>query len=196
MKRAICIFCGSSFGNRNEYVNAAEQLADEFIKRNIKLIYGGAKVGLMGVLADRILKQGGEVTGIIPRSLLDKEVAHKNLTELKIVEDMHQRKYLMHEMSDAFIAMPGGFGTLDEIFEAITWGQLEIHKKPCAFYNICNYYEQLIKFIDYTSEEGFVSREYIEMIINEDNPQKLLDRIYSYKHPVYDKAEEAKKQLR
>ena len=195
MSKSICVFCGSSSGNRDEYKYAAIKLGEEFIKKDIKLIYGGAKVGLMGILADTILNMGGSVIGIMPQGLVDKEVAHNGLTELKIVDDMHQRKALMHEMSDAFIAMPGGYGTLDEIFESLTWGQLEIHKKACAFYNICNYFDQLIGFLNNTVKEGFVNIKHVKMLINETEPEILLNKILEYQHPEVDKAELAKKQM-
>jgi uncharacterized protein (TIGR00730 family) len=195
MSKAICVFCGSSLGNREEYKQATIKLGEEFVKNNIKLIYGGAKVGLMGILANTILKGGGEVIGVIPQGLVDKEVSHDNLTELIVVENMHQRKALMHEMSDAFIAMPGGYGTLDEIFEALTWGQLEIHKKPCAFYNIYNFYTELVSFLENTVIEGFINIKHVDMIINETDPSVLLNRIFEYQHPKVDKAEWAKKQM-
>ena len=195
MRKSICVFCGSSSGNKKEYKLATVKLAGEFIENNIRLIYGGAKVGLMGILADTILNRGGEVIGIMPKGLVDKEVAHNNLTELKVVDNMHQRKALMHEMSDGFIAMPGGYGTLDEIFEALTWGQLEIHKKPCAFYNIYDYYTQLITFLENTVAEGFINTKNVEMIINESDPKILLKKMFDYVHPKLDKAEWAKKQI-
>ena len=194
--KSICVFCGSSLGVKKEYQSAVEKLGHEFVKRNIKLVYGGAKVGLMGVLADTILKQGGNVFGVMPKSLVEKEVAHSSLSELVVVDSMHERKAMMHDLSDAFIAMPGGYGTFDEIFEALTWGQLDIHNKPCAFYNICGYYDKLLEFLTNTVEEGFISKPYVDMILTEQNPDLLLDMLNSYTHPQEDKAAWAKKQVR
>ncbi len=189
--KQICVFCGSSYGNTSVYTEAVQWLSTVFIKNNITLIYGGAKVGLMGVLADNILKQGGKVIGIIPRFLIDKEVAHHGLTELIEVETMHERKTLMEQKSDGFIAMPGGLGTVEEIFEMITWGQLKLHKKPCAFLNSNGYYNFIEKFLDNAVSEGFIEQEYKNMIIIENNPETIFEQFLNYQHPVIDKAEKA-----
>ena len=186
--KSICIFCGSSAGNSEEYLKAAKQLGNILAKEKIKLVYGGAKVGLMGIVADTVLENNGEVIGVMPRSLVEKEVAHNSLTELKIVDTMHERKAIMHELSDAFIAMPGGLGTLDEIFESLTWGQLDIHKKPCAFYNISGYYDKLLDFIRHSIDEGFINQKHLEMILVASKPEELLEKRSHYKHPVIDKA--------
>ncbi len=136
MKR-ICVFCGSSPGARLEYARAARELADLLIKRNIGLVYGGARVGIMGEIASAVLKQGGEVIGVIPQELVEKEVAFTELTDLRIVGSMHERKALMAELSDGFIALPGGLGTIEEFFEVLTWAQLGLHRKPCGLLNVC-----------------------------------------------------------
>ena len=185
--KSICIFCGSSVGNSGEYLNATECLGRTLAKEKIRLIYGGAKVGLMGTLAETVLKNNGEVVGVMPRHLVEKEVAHHSLTELKIVDSMHERKAIMHELSDAFIAMPGGLGTLDEIFEALVWGQLDIHKKPCAFYNVSGYYDKLFGFIKHSIDEGFINQKHLEMILVASKPDELLEKISNYKHPLIDK---------
>ena len=144
MKR-ICVFCGSSEGSRPEYSAAAEEMAAELVRRNIGLVYGGSKVGLMGVIADAVLKAGGEVQGVIPEHLMALEVGHRGLTKLHVVQSMHERKALMADLSDAFVAMPGGFGTLEEFCEVVTWTQLGLHAKPCGILNVLNYYSPLLR---------------------------------------------------
>ena len=189
--KQICVFCGSSPGKNKIYAESVKKLSDIFIQHNLTLVYGGAKVGLMGVLADQILNQGGKVIGIIPKFLKDKEVAHNGLTQLIEVDSMHERKNLMEQKSDGFIAMPGGLGTVEEIFEMITWGQLKLHKKPCAFLNTNSYYNFIDKFLDNAVSEGFIEQEYKNMIIIEDNPDTIFQRFLNYQHPVIDKAEKA-----
>ena len=186
MKR-VCVFCGSSFGVNPAFVKAARDLGNAIVKRNICLVYGGARVGLMGEIASTVIKANGEVVGVIPKDLVDKEVAHSNLSELCVVGSMHERKSLMAELSDGFIALPGGFGTLEEIFEVITWAQLSFHDKPCGLLNINGYYDDLIKFLDHSVKENFIVPEHREMIIIDDDPDLLLDRFSSYKPPIFDK---------
>jgi len=188
MKR-ICVFCGSSYGNNKIYVEAVTKLCRILIKNNIALVYGGAKVGLMGELADQFLSSGGEVIGIIPKFLVDREVAHKGLTRLIETDTMHERKELMQRESDGFIALPGGLGTIEEIFEMITWGQLNIHKKPCAFLNINGYYNFINAFLENAVKEGFIELEFKNMIIIEEDPEILIQRFFNYDHPTIDKAE-------
>ncbi len=176
----ICVFCGSSMGFRELYKIMAEKLAEHFIKENITLVYGGANVGLMKILADTMLKNNGEVIGIMPKSLIKKEVAHNNLTELIVVDSMQERKTLMAEMSDAFIAMPGGFGTIDELAEMLTFNQLRIHDKPLGLLNVENYFSDLLSFFDHAVNEGFVRDEHRDNIIVENSVETLLKKLKAY----------------
>ena len=144
----ICVFCGSNRGNNPEYIKAAHLLGETIARKDLTLIYGGGNVGMMGALADSVLQSGGKVTGVITQKLVQLELAHLNLTELIVVETMHERKSIMSELAGAFIALPGGFGTLEEIFEVLTWGQLGIHRKPCGLLNINHYFDELIHFLD------------------------------------------------
>lgn len=179
----VCVFCGSSPGVKQEYAVGARELGLVLAKKNIDLVYGGGHVGLMGIVADAAMSAGAKAIGIIPRCLADKEVAHQGLTELKIVQTMHERKALMSELSDGFIAMPGGFGTLEELFEVITWAQLGIHKKPFGLFNVAGYYDKLIEFMDYQVEQGFVPQRHREMIIVSDEAEQLVEMLESF-HPV------------
>jgi hypothetical protein len=182
MKR-ICVFCGSSLGLKPEYKKAAQELGYLMAKEGIGLVYGGASVGLMGQIADQILKEGGEAIGVIPHFMVEKELAHPNLTQLKIVHSMHERKALMAELSDGFIALPGGFGTFEEFFEVLTWGQLNIHTKPCGLLNVSGYYNKLVGFIDSSVTEGFVKVECRDLILVSDEPKELLAKFKDYKAP-------------
>jgi uncharacterized protein (TIGR00730 family) len=186
--KRLCVFCGSSFGVNPAYVKAARDLGNVIAKRNICLVYGGARVGLMGEIASTVIRAKGEVIGVIPKDLVHKEVAHSGLSELCIVESMHERKALMAELSDGFIALPGGFGTIEEIFEVITWAQLSFHDKPCGFLNINGYYDHLIKFLDHSVKENFIVPEHRAMIIIDDDPESLLDKFSKYEPPRIDKA--------
>ncbi len=186
MKR-VCVFAGSSAGVRPEYVAAATDLGRVLAARGIGLVYGGARVGLMGAVADAVLTGGGEVTGVIPRSLVEKEVAHSGLTELRVVTTMHERKALMADLSDAFIALPGGWGTLDEMFEILTWAQLGLHRKPCGLLNVLGYFDRLLSFLDHTMEQGFVRREYGSLLAVSDGSAALLDALQSQSPPVVEK---------
>lgn len=178
-----CVFSGSSSGNRNEYAKAAERLAELLVARGIGVVYGGASVGLMGTVADTALRMGGEVIGVIPQSLVDKEVAHTGLTDLRITSSMHERKALMADLSDGFIALPGGIGTLEEIFEVWTWGQLGYHAKPCALLNTAAFYNGLAEFLNTVVSEGFLRPQHREMLLSEDDPERLLERMSGYAPP-------------
>ncbi len=176
MKR-ICVFCGASAGNHPMYAAVADALGRELSSRSIELVTGGGKVGLMGVVADAALASGGRVTGIIPRSLEEREVAHRGLTRLHVVETLHERKALMHELSDAFIALPGGFGTLDELMETITWAQLGIHEKPVGLVNVDGYFDELLSFVEGAVSRGFVSEAHRALLTVRDDAQALLDAL-------------------
>jgi uncharacterized protein (TIGR00730 family) len=173
MKR-ICIFCASSPGNRPEYAAAAEQMATELVNRKIGLVYGGSKVGLMGVLADAVLGAGGEAVGVIPRNLMEREVGHAGLSKLHVVQSMHERKALMADLSDAFIALPGGFGTLEEFCEVVTWSQLGLHAKPCGILNVLEYYSPLLAMFDHAVEERFLKPENRALVLARASPAELL----------------------
>lgn len=179
MKR-ICVFCGSNRGVRNEYIEAAQELGEILVKRNLGLVYGGGNVGLMGVIADAVLAEGGEVIGVIPQSLVDCEVAHQNLTKMHIVNSMHERKALMADLSDGFIALPGGMGTFDEFCEILTWAQLGIHQKPCGILNVENYFTPLLKMFDHATDEGFLRDAHRDLVIEATKPEILLDLFKTY----------------
>jgi uncharacterized protein (TIGR00730 family) len=178
--KKICVFCGSSPGRSADYAVNAERLADEFLRRGIGLVYGGASIGVMGKIADAMTAGGGEVTGVIPESLHKAGVSHGGLTELRIVSGMHERKALMHELSDGFIAMPGGLGTFEEIFEALTWAQLGFHSKPCGFLNTGGFYDKLTAFIDHAVAERFIKPAHRGMILSDPEPGGLLDKFELY----------------
>ena len=173
MKR-ICVFCGSSSGIRPEYRAAAEELGAEFVQRKMGLVYGGGKVGLMGVLADAVLRAGGEAVGIIPENLVAREVGHKGLTKLHVVHSMHERKALMADLSDAFIALPGGLGTLEEFCEIVTWAQLGLHAKPCGILNVLGYYSPLLAMFDHAVEERFLKAENRGLVLARDSVTELM----------------------
>ena len=174
MKR-VCVYCGSNPGRRPEYIAAAGQLGRELSKRGLGLVYGGASIGVMGAIADAVLESGGEAIGVIPKSLALREVAHTGLSEMHVVKSMHERKALMAELSDGFIALPGGWGTLEEIFEVLTWAQLGFHHKPCGFLNVAGYYTGLHQFLEHCMNERFVRKAYRAMLILEDAPKPLLE---------------------
>jgi len=181
----ICVYCGSQLGNNPAYAASAEALAHELVKRDIGLVYGGAQIGVMGVIADRMLDLGGRVIGAIPEGLLQKEVAHPKLAELYITKNMHERKALMAEKADGFIALPGGLGTMEELFEIWTWNQLGFQHKPCGLLNVAGYYDHLITFLDHTVTEGFVKPIHRELLMVESEVTPLLDRLLAYTPPAH-----------
>ncbi|MFP6847728.1 MAG: TIGR00730 family Rossman fold protein [Pseudomonas sp.] len=183
----LCIFCGSNAGSNPVYIEAATRLGQALANAGIGLVYGGASVGLMGAVANAALAAGGEVIGVIPRALWEKEVAHTGLEDLRIVDSMHQRKALMAELSDGFIALPGGVGTLEELFEVWTWAQLGHHRKPCALLNINGYYDRLSAFLDHMVDEAFVKAPHRQMLIVEQDIDALLTAIDSYEAPTVGK---------
>ena len=185
MKR-VCVFCGSSPGKSAGFMDSAARLGQELAARNIGLVYGGAKVGLMGKVADSVLEGGGEVIGVIPQSLMRKEVAHDGLTQLQVVGSMHERKAAMVDLADGFIALPGGLGTLEELFEVMTWAQLGFHQKPCAMLNVNGYYDSLTAFLDHAVEQAFVKDNHRNMLILDEQPADLLQRMFAYQPPVMD----------
>jgi uncharacterized protein (TIGR00730 family) len=182
----VCVFCGSSPGARPEYAKAAGLLGCSLAQRGIGLVYGGASIGLMGVLADTVLAGGGTVDGVIPRALVDREIAHSGLTRLHVVETMHERKALMNELSDAFVALPGGMGTLDELAEAFTWAQLGIHAKPCALLDAAGYFDAFLVFLDRAVEDGFLWAAHRERLLVDVEADSLLDRLAAAR-PLTDK---------
>ena len=185
--KSICVFAGSNAGTRDEYLAGASELGRVLARRGIGVVYGGARVGLMGALADSALAQGGRVIGVMPEALVAKEVAHRGLTELRVVKSMHERKAMMSDLSDGFVALPGGFGTLEEFFEVLTWAQLGLHRKPCALLDVQGYFKGLLSFVDHAIAEGFVRREYRSMICVADSPDALLDAMAAYRPPVVQK---------
>lgn len=187
MKR-LSVFCGSSRGASNIYSGAARKLGRTLVKNNIGLVYGGGDVGLMGEIAHTVVDKGGEVIGVIPKALYDKEVAYTTLPDLRVVNSMHERKSLMVELSDGFIALPGGLGTIEEFFEVLTWSQLGIHEKPCGILNVDGYFDHLIQFLDHSVNQKFVNKVHQSMIIINNNPVELIKSFKSYKAPKIDKA--------
>ena len=187
MKR-ICVFCGSSPGAEPEYLETARRLGQALVQRKIGLVYGGARVGIMGEIAKTVHELNGEVIGVIPRDLFEKEVAFVGLSDLRVVESMHERKALMAELSDGFIALPGGLGTIEEFFEVLTWGQLNFHQKPCGLLNVAHYYDRLLEFLDVMLDQQFIDADHRQMVLVEENPDVLLERFGSYSPPKSDKA--------
>ena len=183
----ICVYCGSSPGRRPVYAENARKLAQLLVERGLGLVYGGASVGVMGVLADAVLAAGGEVIGIIPHGLVAKEVGHTGLSDLRVVDSMHERKALMADLADGFIALPGGFGTLEELFEIMTWAQLGMHRKPCGLLNTDGYYDGLIAFLGHAAAERFVKDIQLDMLLVEKEPSRLLDRFVHYRAPLVPK---------
>lgn len=184
MVKSVCVFCGSSFGNRPEYRQAAEELGTLIARRGLQLVYGGAKVGLMGTVSDACMAAGGVVVGVMPRLLVDKEIAHRGLSDLRIVESMHERKALMAELADAFIALPGGFGTFEEFFEIATWTQLGMQRKAYGLLNVAGYYDLLIAQADHAVAEGFLKRQHRAMLLAEADVSVLLDLVCAYEPAV------------
>jgi uncharacterized protein (TIGR00730 family) len=183
MLKRICVFCGSSPGVNPSYARAAQSVARLFCQRGIVLVYGGGNVGLMGILANACLEQGGRVIGVIPRVLADKEVAHTGLTELRIVSSMHERKSVMADLSEAFIALPGGYGTWEELFEVLSWSQLGIQRKACGLLNVNGYYDALLELADKSVTEGFLRKSHRELLLSDVDPERLLDRLSTHPMP-------------
>lgn len=181
--RRLCVFCGSSSGLQPAYHSAAQSLGRALTDRRIGLVYGGAHVGLMGAVADAVLSGGGEVIGVIPRALVEREIAHRGLTELRVVDSMHERKALMADLANGFVALPGGAGTLEELFEVWTWAQLGLHRKPCGLLNVNGYFDALGEFLDHATSEGFLRAEHRAMLMMETDPAVLLDRLAHYTPP-------------
>lgn len=181
--RRVCVFTGSRPGTRPAYREAAAALGRELARRGIGLVYGGGSVGLMGVLADATLAAGGEAIGVIPEALQEREVDHRGLTELRVVPTMHVRKAMMAELSDAFVTLPGGLGTLEETFEVVTWAQLGIHAKPVGMLQVGGFYQPLLAFLEHAATEGFIAREHLGLFLVDDDPGRLLDRLAEYEPP-------------
>src|SRR6266540_406081 len=179
----ICVFCGAATGRAPDYVDAARVLGEMLAQRGIGLVYGGGRVGIMGALADAVLDAGGRAIGVIPQQLLDREIAHDGLTELHVVKDLHQRKALMAGLADAFITLPGGIGTMEELFEVWSWAKLGLHSKPCGLLNVNGYFDSLRTLADQMVTEGFLEPVYREMLLIEEQPSVLLDQLAGYALP-------------
>jgi uncharacterized protein (TIGR00730 family) len=185
--QSVCVYCGSSNGARPLYAEAARAFGGALVDAGLTLVYGGGKVGLMGTIADAVMTGGGRATGVIPELLVNKEVGHDGLTELHVVPDMHQRKKMMADLADAFVALPGGAGTLEELFEVFTWAQLGYHQKPVALLNIDGYYDPLIALLRHTVQEGFMRQTYLDMLLVDSDPVRLIARLAAYRPPAHDK---------
>jgi uncharacterized protein (TIGR00730 family) len=181
--RSLCVFCGSSPGRSPAFAEAGRRLGAALATRGVRLVYGGGRVGIMGEVADAVLSAGGEAVGVIPRALVEREVGHTGLTELRVVESMHERKALMAELSDGFAALPGGIGTMEELFEVWTWGQLGLHRKPYALLDVEGYYRPLTAFLDHMVEEGFLPEGHRAMLLVESDPERMLERLADLRPP-------------
>jgi len=181
--KSICVFCGSSDSVHPDYIAGARSMGQTLAERGIRLIYGGGKTGLMGVVANAVLEAGGEVVGVIIPSMNTVALAHTSLTQMDVVEGMHARKARMHELADGYIAMPGGFGTFDELFETVTWAQTGAHEKPVGLFNVRNYYAPLLAAIDHAVAEGFIFQEHRDVLFCDADPNALLDKMSHYEHP-------------
>ena len=186
---SVCVYCGSSPGRSPVYLNAAKDLGAEFGQRGITLVYGGSTIGLMGEVARSAIASGGKVIGVITQALLEQKVAFDGLSDLRVVKDMHERKSVMAELSDGFIALPGGYGTYEEFFEMLTWLQLGIHSKPCGLLNVGGYYDKLLEFLDHAVDEQFIHKPHRDLILASDQPGALLDQIINYQHVSFNKTE-------
>lgn len=182
--RRVCVFCGSSPGHDRVFLDAAASLGGVLARNGLTLVYGGAHVGLMGCVADAALAAGGEVIGVIPRSMVEREIAHTGVTDLRVVATMHERKALMEQLSDAFIALPGGMGTFEEVCEIFTWGQLGLHAKPCGLLNVAHYYRPFLDLLDGSVAAGFMRSVHREMVLVDEDPQRLLDQFARYTAPT------------
>ena len=185
--KSLCVYCGSSVGASPVYADAARRLAKVMVDDNIALVYGGGNVGLMGVIADEVLRLGGDATGVIPKALMDKEVGHQGLTHLHIVKDMHERKAMMAELSEGFVAMPGGIGTLEELFEVFTWSQLGFHEKPIGLLNVNGFYDGLIGFLDHVIQERFLRPEQASLLVHAPEPDALVKLLKNYRPQRHEK---------
>lgn len=183
----ICVYCGSSAGRDPAYVAAAREFGRALADRNVGLVFGGGRVGMMGAVADATLDAGGETHGVIPEALVEREVAHERLTDLDVVDSMHARKQRMAELADGFVALPGGFGTLEELVEVLTWAQLGFHRDPCGLLNVAGYFEELVAFFDNQVAEGFVQPAHREMLVVSEDAEDLLDRFAAYEPPEVEK---------
>ena len=185
--KSLCVYCGSSMGSAPVYADAARALAKAMVDDNIALVYGGGNVGLMGVIADEVMRLGGEATGVIPKAMMEKEVGHTGLTRLHIVKDMHERKAMMADLSDGFVAMPGGIGTLEELFEVFTWSQLGLHDKPIGLLNVSGYYDGLIGFLKHVVTERFLREEQASLLLHDASPVGMLGRLKTFVPQRYEK---------
>ena len=182
--KSVAVFCGSSNGALETYKEGAIQLGKELARRKITLVYGGSSIGIMGVVANAVLESGGQVIGVIPTMLEEKEISHPNLTKLIVVHSMHERKAKMVDLAEGFIALPGGMGTLEEFFEVLTWAQLGLHQKPCGIFNINHYYDLMISFLDHINEQQFLQDKFRSMVLVDSNPNDLLDKFKTYVPPT------------
>ena len=185
----VCVYCGSSPGKSAQFLQAANSLGRELGKRQLTLVYGGSSMGLMGEVARSVIAAGGKVIGIIPRILADQKITIEGLSDLRVVKDMHERKTVMSELSDGFIAMPGGYGTYEEFFEALTWLQLGIHSKPCGLLNVSGYYDKLLDFLDHAVDEMFIHKPHRELILSSENAESLLEQFINYQPAQINKVE-------
>ena len=185
--KRICVFCGSSPGVRPEYADAARAMGRALVEQGMGLVYGGGRVGLMGIVADAVMQAGGEAVGVIPEALMRREVGHTALTELHVVASMHERKALMADLSDGFVAMPGGYGTFEEFCEVITWSQLGIHPKPCGLLNAAGYYDALLAMFDHGVAEGFIRPQHRALVLTEADPGRLIERMRGFVPPDAEK---------
>lgn len=183
LMKSICVYCGSNFGNRNSYLEAAQSLGVQMAERGITLIYGGGNVGLMGAVADSVLAAGGKVIGVMPQALVDKEIAHTGLSDLRVVGSMHERKSLMASLADAFIALPGGLGTLEEFCEVVTWTQLGFHHKACGLLNIDGFYNRLISFLNHATQEQFIRSQHRSIVLVGETPVELIEKLSQFEIP-------------
>ncbi len=181
---SVCVFCGSSAGSRPSYAGTAREMGTAIARSGLTLVYGGGKVGLMGAVADAALEEGGEVVGVIPEALVAKEIAHSGLTKLHVVGSMYERKMLMNDLSDGFVALPGGYGTLEEFLEVLSWAQLGIHGKPCALLDVDGFWEPLASLFDHAIAEGFVHPDHRSLVLTESDPRRLLDAMDRYAPPA------------
>jgi len=188
MIKRICVYCGSGVGGQDGYAQAARDLGRALVGRGVGLVFGGGRIGMMGVLAQTVLAGGGEAIGVIPRDLMDRGLGLTGVTSLRVVETMHARRALMAELADAFLALPGGFGTAEEFFEALTWAQLGLHAKPCGLLNVHGYFDHLLSFVEHAVHEGFINPAHRRLLLVDDSPAALLDQLDSWQPPPVDKA--------